>query len=215
MNLKDKLKELRHKLTSFSKTQDNSFQIPDSNNEEKQFLNIKISENEGVFKVEISDYITIGEYLEGIKQFDIENKLSNSVLWNSSRQCINKGKYFVFLHNGKLYNILINEELVIIEERSKKEEDVLERIIKFKTKDADYRYFSCMHDKNGSSYLTRYYSKNGTNLINLELSSEEFSDDVTAMFANLEGSKDIEDIMDIDMVRRQIFEDLNKKQIKK
>lgn len=136
MNLKDKLKELRNKLTS-SKTQDNVSQTLNHNNEEKQSFDIIISENNGIFKVEISDYITVTDYLEKMKQIDtfgVDSKLTNGVLWNSSKQCINKGVYFVFSHNGKLYNILNNEEFIKIEERTKIEDETEEKIIHLKSK---------------------------------------------------------------------------------
>lgn len=72
-----------------------------------------------------------------------------------------------------------------------------------------------MHDKNGSSYLTRYYGKNGTICINLELSDEEFSNDLNLILSNLETLEDIGSIIDIGIIRQQIFEDLNKKHIRK
>lgn len=217
MNLKDKLKELRNKLTSH-KLQNNISQTLNHNNEEKQSFNITISKNNGIFKVEISDYITVIDYSEKMKQIDafgVDSKLTNGVLWNGNRQRINKGVYFAFSHNGKLYNILNNEEFIKIEERTKIEDETEEKIITFKMKDADYSYFKCMHDKNGSSYLTRYYGKNETICTNLELSNEEFSNDLNLILSNLETLEEIGTIVDIWMIRQQIFEDLNKKQIKR
>ena len=213
MNLKEKLKELRNKLTSY-KPQNKSLQITD--NEKKQIFDIKISENNGIFKVEISDYINIVDYLERMKKidtFDIDSKLTNSVLWNNRKQRVNKGVYFVFHHNNKLYNILINENIIKIDERTKIGEETEEKIIEFNINYLDYNYFRCMHDKNFSSYLTRYYSKNNPVLINLELPQEEFYEDLSSILSNLETLENIRCIINIDIIKQQILENLNKKRI--
>lgn len=108
-----------------------------------------------------------------------------------------------------------NEEIIKIEERTKIRDEVEERIITFKTNNADYRYFKCIHDKNGSSYSTRYYDNSKTILYNSELSNEEVSEDLNLMLFNLETFERIKSIINVEIVRQQIFKDLNKKYIRK
>lgn len=224
MNLKYRLKELKYRLKELKnrltlhKTKENIPQILNYNNKEKSNFDITILENYDLFKIEITDYITASDYLETMKQIDIfelNSKLTNGILWNSNKQRINKGVYFVFFHNGKLYNILNNENFIKIDERIKIEDTIEEKILTFKIEDANYYYFKCIHDKNGNSYLTRYYGKNGTICADLELSIEEFKNDLNLIFSSLETLKDIESIIDIEIISQQIFEDLSKKNIRK
>ena len=65
---------------------------------------ILISRQENYDKVTVADYYTINEYIEKMKEIDkwnIEEQLNTSVVWNSERQKVNKGTYYVFGKNGK------------------------------------------------------------------------------------------------------------------
>lgn len=150
-----------------------------------------------------------------IDNFDVNSKLTNGVLWNNRRQCINKGLYFVFSHNDKLYNIIINEELIIIELRVKIKYEIEEKIVTINKKDNNYCYFKCMHDKDGSSYSTKYHGDKIKFSSEFELSIEEFNEDFSLILSNLESFEDIELMIDIALVRQYFFEYLNKNIYKK
>ena len=82
-------------------------------------VDILISRQEDYDKVTVADYYTINEYIEKMKEIDkwnIEEQLNTSVVWNSERQKVNKGTYYVFGKNGNLYNVLINDEIIKIDE---------------------------------------------------------------------------------------------------
>ena len=68
----------------------------------------------------LDDYYTIQDYVDKMKEIDgleIDKLLNLSVLWNSERQRVNKGTYYIFKHKTYLYNILINDEVIAIDER--------------------------------------------------------------------------------------------------
>lgn len=57
-----------------------------------------------IYRMEISDYITINEYCERIKLIDtygIADTINMNVLWNSSEQKVNKGLYYVIKNDDK------------------------------------------------------------------------------------------------------------------
>ncbi len=65
--------------------------------------------------IEIKDYMTVQEYLEEKSRINLNN-ITFNVLWNSEKQCINKGIVFVFFCGELLYNILIADGFYKIDE---------------------------------------------------------------------------------------------------
>ena len=97
-------------------------------------IDILISRQEDYDKVMVADYYTINQYVEKMREIDqygIENMLNNSVVWNSGKQRVNKGNYYLFRHNNNLYNILVNDEQIRIDERIPIGEETLNRVITF------------------------------------------------------------------------------------
>ena len=214
MKLKEKLKEIKNILISNKKQ---NLNLPIPNNKEEINTNITILENNGLVKVEISDYIDISNYMKKMKLIDtlnIDNKLSTNIMWNSSKQCINKGIYYVFCHNERLYNILIDKNIIKIDERINIEKETQEKIFEIDLKNLNYHYFSYVHDQYGSTYQTRYYSKNKPILINLALSNNEFINDLNSILSNLEIFKYIDSILDINNIKYHILNDNIGKQMK-
>ncbi len=161
-------------------------------------VDISISQEDGYLKSVVADYYTINEYVEKMREIDnlgIEKLLNNSVVWNSWKQRVNKGTYFAFRHNGNLYNILINDAEIRIDERIPVGEETVNKFIAFR--DCSYRYFRCVHDKNGSSYDTMYYNSNGFEIKALEMTREEFLQDFNATMNSLKTFKAIDDILDL------------------
>ncbi len=212
MSLKEKLIELRNKLLNKqSKVQKEVLITNSITIEENKSFDINIIESQEMTKVEISDYISINDYYDRMKminRLDVDKKLTLGIIWDSDKQCVKKGSYYIFNHNDKIYNILINEKEIIIEERTKIEEETQDKIFSFNIDDYDYHYFRCMHDKIGSSYLTRYYSKNGTKIEKLELSSQEFYKDLKGILESLESFKNIKSILNIEDIKIHILNEL-------
>jgi len=115
-------------------------------------VDISISKKDGYFKVTVAGYYTINEYVEKMREINnlgIENLLNNSVVWNSKKQCVNKGTYFIFRHDGNLYNILINDDIIKIDERYPLGKETMNKVVTFYKNILSYKYFKCVHDKNG------------------------------------------------------------------
>lgn len=159
-------------------------------------IEIEIAHSDSFTKVSVGDYYTIQDYVEKMRKIDtfgIENLLNNSVVWNSGRQKVNKGTYYVFRCNGALYNILVNEEQVRIDERTPIGEEIANKVLTFKN--SKYQYFRCIHDKNGSSRACRYYDLKDNDL--LPLTRDEFLTDFNAIIHNLSDFNGIENMIDL------------------
>lgn len=178
--------------------------------EEKQEFDINISRCNNIYMVDVSDYITIGDYVERMHEMDKYNLLEllgNAVLWNGRRQKVNKGSYFVIMHDGYLYNILLGDEETIIDERVKVDDHTVEKHITLHN-DGDYNYTHFKHDKVGSTYYTMYYSKDGFPIKNFELTKEAAHDGISGLLSRFELIPGSNDILDIDMFRKNVLDDL-------
>lgn len=106
--------------------------------------------------------------IKSSEEYSILDLVSNSVLWNSTRQKVNKGIYYVITIDNRIYNILFTDEEIVINERIKilvdeqtqKENITRERDITFNINKNEYYYFSAKHDITGDTFYTKYYSKN-------------------------------------------------------
>ena len=178
--------------------------------EEKQVFDISISRCNNVFMVVVSDYVTIGDYVERMHEIDNYNLLDligNAVLWNSKRQRVNKGTYYVIMHDGYLYNILLGEEETIIDERIKVDDHTVEKHIDLH-KNGDYNFTHFKHDKVGSTYYTMYYSKKGFPIKNFELSKEDAYELISDLLSRFELVPSSDNILDVNMFRDNVLDDL-------
>ena len=163
---------------------------------ESQTIKIEILQEHNYSKVVVGDYYTIQDYIEKIREIDvngIENLLNNSVIWNSGKQRVNKGTYYIFRHNKGLYNILVNDEQIRIDERIPIGEETSNKVLTFKN--SKYQYFRCIHDKNGSSRACRYYDLVDNTL--LPLTREEFLTDFNIIMQNLSDFNGIENMINL------------------
>ena len=202
MKLKDFLAKFKSKdkLVSSITTQQ-SIPQPIPVPEEKN-IDIKILQENNYFKIVVADYYKIQDYIEKMREIDkfgVEDLLTSAVIWNGRKQRVNKGSYYAFKHNKKLYNILVNDEQIRIDERTPIDEEIFDKTIVCYLDDRPYSYFRCMHDKNRSSYDTRYYSPNGVPF--MELSEEEFFNDFNSIISNLTTFEKIDDIVDITKIK--------------
>ena len=89
----DKLKAKNKQLQNYATTNETTQSKPI---EKQSDFEITISSQNNIFKIEISDYISIGDYvkkMESNDKFHILNLLCNCVIWNSKKQKINdRGK---------------------------------------------------------------------------------------------------------------------------
>ena len=178
--------------------------------EEKQVFDISISRCNNVFIVDVSDYVTIGDYVERMHEIDNYNLLDligNAILWNSKRQRVNKGTYYVIMHDGYLYNILLGEEETIIDERIKVDDHTVEKHVNLHI-NGEYNYTHFKHDKVGSTYYTMYYSKKGFPIKNFELSKEDAYELISDLLSRFELVPSSDNILDVNMFRDNVLDDL-------
>jgi len=178
---------------------------------EETSFDINVSEENDVLKIDISDYISIVDYVERmtlIEEGKYLNVLVNGVLWNSSKQCVNKGSYYVFSIYNKIYNIRVSDDEYKINEREIKDGITEDRFLSYRMTDNNYGYSLLKHDKIGSTFFTKYYSKKFDNYGKLAFTVEETLRDVYHLLLNLSKVKNINDIIDIELLKSMIYYDL-------
>lgn len=211
----DKLKSKRKQLQRY-----NTNVIETKPIEKEKEIDIKISKQENIYKIEISDYVSIGDYVnkaESSEEYSILDLICLSVLWNSNEQKFNKGIYYVITIDNRLYNILFTDDKIYIDERTKKEIDeqtqkrniTQERLITYNIDKNQYNYYSAKHEENRNTYYTKYYNKNRSySLGNLDLTVEETYEEVKTVIFNLENIDGIETIVDVDLLKEHVLNDL-------
>ena len=172
---------------------------------EKSFY-IALSKENYLVKIKISDYLSTADYLDTIKSFGKNNvfsMISNNVLWNSRKQMVNKGSYYILRINNILYNVYVSDFDVVFDSRIKNDDDTYEQIIKYNLVDNKYSYCSFKNDINGSTSNIRYYAPNGIKLIAHKLHRDEAYRMIDDMLTNLVGI-DI-DRLDIESIKNTIL----------
>lgn len=189
--------------------------------EPEEDVKITVSKENGFFKVEISDYVSIANWMKQMENFkDLDELISNNICWNSKKQKFEKGIYYVFTIGNRIYNVLINEYVLKIDERtlidfdaeSKKDNVTIERIIRYLKDRNKYDYDCYKHDKTGDTFYTKWYSDNDNPILAVFcLPLEEAYSEVESVISNLEGIEGVADIVDLELLRSLILEDMKKK----
>ena len=221
----EKLKRKKHQIQSY-KSDNDDVKTGIKVYEEKE-VEIIVSSQNNITKIEIPDYVCIGDFVDKKnygEEYKILDFLCNCVIWNSDKQKVNKGIYYVILIDNRVYNILINEDKIQIDERispindeyANKENITQERVITYLPNQNKYRYYSAKHESNGNTYYTKYYNKNREySLGTLDLTEDETFEEVNSVFSNLETISSIETILDIEFLKEQVLTDLRKDGFKK
>lgn len=178
-----------------------------------QEFEIMLSQEQKFLKMEINDYISIVDYeerMQEIDQFGIKTLVGSAVLWNSSKQKVNKGKFYIVVMEHRLYNILVDGNQIKVDERIKNNNIIEERILLFNVEAHDYDYTVHNHDQIGNTFYTRYYNKTGISFGKLNLSTEEFVDGVSSLIKNLENIEGMKNVLDIELFKVCILENLKR-----
>ncbi len=216
----EKLKRKKHQIQSY-KSDNDDINTGIKVHEEKA-VEIIVSSQNNITKIEIPDYVCIGDFVDKKnygEEYKILDLLCNCVLWNSDKQKVNKGIYYVIIIENRIYNILFTDDKIQIDERIKpifdevtnKENITQERVITYLPNQNKYRYYSAKHESDGNTYYTKYYNKNREySLGTLDLTEEETFNEVASVISNLETIPSIETILDIEFLKEQILNDLKK-----
>lgn len=221
----DKLKQRRNKIQNY-RTNNEEMKTGIKVHEEKQ-VEIIVSSQNNITKIEIPDYVCMGDFVDKKnygEEYKILDLLCNCVLWNSDKQKVNKGIYYVIIIENRIYNILFTDDKIQIDERIKpifdevtnKENITQERVITYLPNQNKYRYYSAKHESDGNTYYTKYYNKNREySLGTLDLTEEETFEEVASVISNLESITGIETILDIELLKEQILNDLSKNSLQR
>jgi len=153
------------------------------------------------------------------EEYHILSSICTSVLWNSSRQKVNKGTYYVIPISNCIYNILVGNEEIIINEWTKinfdeqtQNDDVLqERKIILINDKKEYYYSSKKHAKTGSTFYTKSYSNKSCTMGKLNLSKEEAHSEMNSVINNLSNIDGVKKVLDLEALKQNITEDLSEK----
>jgi len=221
----DKLKQRRNKIQNY-RTNNDEIKTGIKVHEEKE-VEIIISNQNNITKIEITDYICIGDFVDKKnygEEYKILDLLCNCVLWNSDKQKVNKGIYYVIIIDNRIYNILFTDDKIQIDERIKpifdeitnKKNITQERVITYLSNQNKYCYYSAKHESDGNTYYTKYYNKNREySLETLDLTEEETFNEVASVISNLEKIPSIETLLDIEFLKENILKDLDENLIQR
>lgn len=176
---------------------------------ENKKCEITIEKQNGYYKVTVTDYIPIKDFTEN----EIFDLISNNISWDNKHQKHKFGNYFIIINNNEIYNILINEKEIRIDERIKYDTHTHEKIITYNIEKKQIDYFQCKHNLQGSSYETLYYNTedNGFFIKELELSKELTIEEINKIYNNLLKYTFINEIINIEELFKSINEIINKK----
>lgn len=200
----DDLKRKRQRLVEFGSSKD-------FYEDEKQGVDIIIDKHKNFFRMQISDYVNICEYSNKTDKEDIygmSKKISMSVLWNSGKQKINKGTFFVFVDGDAIYNFWVNGNEIRIDERIKLEEESQERILRFNLDTNEYGFTFFKHDIFGSTFYTKYYHSKGIDMGKLAFSKKEFADEVKLFLERISSVENVFEIIKLRLISERLFNDL-------
>lgn len=160
--------------------------------------------------IQIEDYISIEDYFNLSSGVNLDDVTFN-ILWNSEKQCINKGFLFVFRYSEKLYNILIDDGSVHIDERTKVCSITEERFLRVDYLKDDYSYSLLKHDENGSTFYTMYYSKNPAFVFGLDFTPKEAYEEIQRVIETLKEVSGIENIISTDKINEVVLSDIKER----
>lgn len=181
--------------------------------EEEVVFEITLSQEKNFYKMEISNYISMGNYCERMKEIDnlgVKSLMCNAVLWNDRLQKVNVGPYYAVVVEDRIYNFLVADDCLIVDERIQADDVIEEKILSLNLDKNDYSYAFHKH-MIGNTFYTRFFNVTGLKFGKLDLTVEEFKDDVTSLINNLENIDNIEDVIDINFLSEFIFNNLEKK----
>ena len=204
--------------------------------EQPKVDSIFLSKHNNIYKMEITDYIPLGDYIDKAKssdEYSVLDWVHRIVLYNNDKMKVNKGTYYIINDNDHLYNILFTDGKIIIYEGTRKEIDdieketinknmswtpsnygeyiTLDQTISFYPNDNNYNYGLYKHMYDGDTYVVRYYNKTNHGMGKLELTDNEAYEEIKSVITDLENIDNIETILDIDTLKTNILDDIKDK----
>ncbi|MCX4365552.1 MAG: hypothetical protein OSJ70_07260 [Bacilli bacterium] len=162
-------------------------------------------------RMQISDYVSICEYTKKTDlcdNYEMCKKISMSILWNSGKQKINKGTFYVYTVNNVIYNFWTDGKEIMIDERIKTEKETQEKILRFDLSTLDYAFTFFKHNSIGSTFYTMYYHTKEREIGELAFSKEEAYEAIRPFLESVSAIKNIFGIIDLNIIIERVFNDL-------
>ncbi len=159
--------------------------------------------------IKIDNYMSLEEFFTVSLEVNLDD-ISFNVLWDSQSQLITKGFIFAFRYENKLYNILLNDEITLIDERVVLDSITEEKFLKIDTSKNDYNYALLKHDESGSTIYTMYYTKEKTTTFGHALEASEAYTGISDIINTLKSVEGIDNVLSIKRIESDILNDIEK-----
>lgn len=174
---------------------------------ENDYIKVTINEN-----ISSSDFRRI---IEEKGESNTINLINANLLWtNGLILGIKKGTCYIIKTNDALYNILLTDEEIAINERRNKELDketgkrniTESKTIYYYTKKNSFRYTSFKDDEHKSTYYTKYYDKSPIeNMNEYFMTEDEAIKEIEEIFSRLKDINKINMIIELPKLEENII----------
>ncbi|MDE6292686.1 MAG: hypothetical protein K2L98_03300 [Bacilli bacterium] len=206
----DKLKYKKEELVEVSSR-------VETEEKQEEKVDIVIDTYKNFFRMYISNYVSVNNYDERTNEIDpdkMSDNISMNIMWNSGRQKINKGTFYVLLEDNVIYNFMIDGDKIKIDERIKFDEESHERIFSFDLGSGAYRLVFFKHNRFGSTFHNMSYPPDKY-MEEFGLTREETYDEVKGLLERVEQVENILDLMDVNLIKDVVLNDLKPDGVKK
>ncbi len=207
----NKLLAKKNKLKEISSQVEQIEEDENEKEEEEEVFDISLAQEGNFLKMEISDYVSVTSYIKRMQVIDylgVERIIGSAVLWNVKKQKVSKGTYYAVIIGNRLYNFFMDGSIIKVDERIRRDDEVVEeRIVNLDIEDDDYSFVLHHHESTGNTFFTRFFNKKGPDFGKLDLSDEEFLKEIKQVIANLESIEGIDKVFDVNLLKKYILGD--------
>jgi len=166
-------------------------------------MNIEVKNEFNYTIIDIKKDCTLKEYGSYNNLKELNKEISFSTLFNVDEQLIKKKKIYIIKGKNIIYNIYSNNDIISINQKKYNNEDcyVDEKIIEIKVD--EFKIIRQKHDKNLSTFYTKYFSSANPNEKYFHLEQKEalkIAKEVIEELGKIRYIEKIVDLMDINRI---------------
>lgn len=183
-------------------------------------IDIEVTNINNITKVEIKEDCNINEYMKAIKKLNLEdinkNIFNNALFDTGMLNVIHKKIIYIVKKDNITYNIINDDEFLYIDEHIKHDNTngklyIDERIIRVNKHNKEYKISRLQHDNSLSTFYVKFYESEDPNRLYFKLDKIEALEAANLTLTNLSKIKNIETIVDFNLINEAI----NKKEHQK